>query len=52
MTEAKRHLLSVTMRQDLYQAAKDAAAARDLPVTAWVRELVVAELARLKKPTT
>jgi len=46
MTEARRHLLGVTMRKELYEAAKAAAAARDLPVTAWVREVVVAELQR------
>jgi hypothetical protein len=50
--ENRRHLLSVTMRPELYQAAKAAAARRDLPVTAWVREVVVAELQRLASTTT
>lgn len=50
MTEpAKRHLLGVTMRPDLYEAAKAAAAKHDMPVTAWVRQVVVAELDRLTK---
>jgi hypothetical protein len=40
------------MRPDLYQAAKDVAAQRDLPVTAWVREVIIAELQRLKQRTT
>jgi hypothetical protein len=46
----KRHFLAVTMRPDLYEAAKAAAAKHDMPVTAWVRQVVVAELERLPKP--
>lgn len=48
MTAPKRHLLNVTMRQDLYEEAKAAAARTDTPVTAWVRQVVIAELERLR----
>lgn len=48
MKTYSRRLLSVTMREDLYQEAKRAAASTDTPVTAWVRQLVVAELDRLR----
>ena len=48
MSEArKRHMLAVTMLPHLYEAAKAAAAKRDMPVTSWVREVVVAELERM-----
>ena len=49
-TDTKRHFLAVTMRPDLYEAAKAAASTHDMPVTAWVRQVVVAELERLPKP--
>ena len=44
MTATKRKLMAVTMKLDLYEQAKAAAAERDIPVTAWVREVVEAEL--------
>jgi hypothetical protein len=44
---SKRKMLAVTMLPDLYQAAKDAAARRDMAVTTWVREVVVEKLAQL-----
>ena len=47
MAATKRKLMAVTMRLDLYEQAKAAAAARDIPVTAWVREVVEAELNQL-----
>ena len=39
-------MLVVTMLPELYDRAKAAAAERDIPVTAWVREVVEAELKR------
>ena len=48
MTATKRKLMAVTMKLDLYNQAVAAAAERDIPVTAWVREVVVAELERRK----
>ena len=39
-------MLGVTMLPDLLEKAKAAAAERDIPVTAWVREVVEAELKR------
>ena len=46
MATAKRKLMAVTMKLDLYHRAVAAAAKRDIPVTAWVREVVEAELRR------
>jgi hypothetical protein len=51
MASHKRHLLSVTLKPDLYLAAKSAAAVRDIPVTAWVRELICRELHPTTPPT-
>ena len=46
MTATKRKFMAVTMLPELYARAQEAAAKRDMPVTAWVREVVVAELNR------
>ncbi len=46
MAATKRKLMAVTMKLDLYHRAVAAAAERDIPVTAWVREVVEAELKR------
>lgn len=47
MTVTKRKFLAVTMKPELYEQAKAVAKARDIRVTAWVREVVLAELKRL-----
>lgn len=47
MAVTKRKFMAVTMLPDLYAKAHAAAAERDIPVTAWVREVVEAELERL-----
>lgn len=47
MAATKRKFMAVTMKSELYEQAKVAAKARDIPVTAWVREVVIAELQRL-----
>lgn len=47
MTATKRKFLAVTMKPELYERAKAIAEARDVRVTAWVREVVEAELRRL-----
>jgi len=46
MAEIKRKFMAVTMKPELYAKAQEAAAERDIPVTAWVREVVEAELRR------
>ena len=46
MAATKRKFMAVTMVPELYARAKAAAAERDIPVTAWVREVVIAELER------
>ncbi len=46
MAATKRKFIAVTMKLELYEQAKAAAKARDIPVTAWVREVVEAELRR------
>ena len=46
MTVTKRKFMAVTMLPQLYAKAVAAAAERDMPVTAWVREVVIAELKR------
>ena len=46
MAATKRKFLAVTMKPELYEEVQAAAAARDIPVTAWVREVVEAELKR------
>lgn len=47
MAATKRKFMAVTMKPELYEKAKAVAAQRDLRVTAWVREVVEAELKRL-----
>ena len=49
MTVTKRKFLAVSLREDLYEQAKAVAEARDIRVTSWVREVVVAELKRLSE---
>ena len=44
MATTKRKFMAVTMKPELYEQAQAAAAERDIPVTAWVREIVEAEL--------
>ena len=44
MTANKRKFMAVTMKPELYAQAKAAAKERDITVTAWVREIVEAEL--------
>ena len=44
MAATKRKFMAVTMKPELYEQAQAAAAERDIPVTAWVREVVEAEL--------
>ena len=46
MAATKRKFMAVTMVPELYAKAQAAAAERDIPVTAWVREVVEAELKR------
>ena len=46
---AKRLGREPTMLPELYVRAVAAAAERDIPVTAWVREVVIAELERQKR---
>ena len=45
-TKRPRKMLGVTMLPELFDRAHAAAAERDMPVTAWVREVVEAELKR------
>ena len=40
MKATKRKFLAVTMKPELYARARAAAAERDMPVTAWVRQVV------------
>ena len=47
MAATKRKFMAVTMKVELYEQAKAAAKARDIPVTAWVREVVEAALRKL-----
>ena len=46
MAATKRKFMAVTMIPELYARAQAAAAERDIPVTAWVSEVVIAELER------
>ena len=47
MATTKRKLMAVTMKLHLYDRAVAAAAKRDIPVTAWVREVVEEKLRSL-----
>ena len=47
-TTPGRKFLAVTMLPELYEQAKAEAASRDIPVTAFVRACVMAELGRSK----
>ena len=49
MAATKRKFLAVTMKPELYQEVRDLAADRDISATAWVREVVVAELVRQRR---
>lgn len=40
----KRHLLSVTLREDQLRLVKEAAEKVDMPMTTWVREVIKREL--------
>ena len=44
---SKRKFMAVTMKPDLYAQVQAAAANRDIPVTAWVREVVEEKLKSL-----
>lgn len=41
-----RHVISLTMKSDLYKQMQSRCDQLDLPVTVWVRELIQRELAR------
>ena len=45
---SKRKFMAVTMKPDLYAQAQAAAAKRDIPLTAWVREVVEEKLRSTK----
>ena len=47
MAATKRKFMAVTMIPELYARAVAAAAERDIPVTAWVREVVEEKLKSL-----
>jgi hypothetical protein len=44
MATTKRKFLAVTMKPDLFAAAHREAAKEDMPVTAWVRRVVMLHL--------
>lgn len=44
MAATKRKFLAVTMKPELYAKAQAAAADQDMPVTAWVRQVVLEKL--------
>lgn len=46
-TKPRRKMLVCTMLPELYERAHAAAAERDMPVTAWVREVVEEKLRSL-----
>jgi hypothetical protein len=48
----KRHLLSVTLREDQLRLVKEAAEKVDMPMTTWVREVIKREIeAQRNDPT-
>lgn len=48
MTETKRrHLLSVTLKKELFDKVKAQAEKEDIPVTAWARRAILEKLAKL-----
>ena len=49
MAATKRKFLAVTMKPELYQEVRAIAEDRDISATAWVREVVVAELVRQRR---
>lgn len=42
--QTKRKFLAVTMLPNLYEAAKQEAHKKDMPITTWVREVIKREL--------
>ena len=47
MTESKRrHLLSVTLKKDLYDQVKAQAQKEDIPATAWARRAILEKLSK------
>ena len=49
MAATKRKFIAVTLKPDLHEQVKAIAKARDIPITAWIRELVEAELKRVSQ---
>ena len=49
MAATKRKFMAVTMKPELYAQAQAAAAERDIPVTAWVRQVVEQHLKQKEK---
>ena len=49
MAATKRKFIAVTLKSDLHEQVKAIAEARDIPITAWIRELVEAELRRVSQ---
>ena len=47
MAATKRKFIAVTLKPDLHERVKAIAEARDIPITALIRELIEAELKRL-----
>jgi len=43
----RRHLLSVTLKKELYDKVKELAAAEDIPATAWARHAILEKLQRV-----
>ena len=43
----KRKFVAVTMKPDIHARVKAVAAARDMPVTAWIREVIKTEIDRI-----
>ena len=44
MTTTKRKFVAVTVKPELYEKCKICAKACDMPVTAWVRQVIIEKL--------
>ena len=46
-TSKRRHLLSVTLKKELFDQVKAQASREDIPATAWARKAILEKLADL-----
>ena len=49
MTVTERKFMAVTMKPEMHARVKAIAAAREMPITAWIREVIRTEINRIEE---